>query len=82
MSEKQERLADDIRSAINRVSRENVSNTPDFILAEYLLSCLDAFEKASLAREKWYGQHLHIFGTTAEPRKPIGAPVSATSPQS
>ena len=45
-----------IRSAINRTSSENGSNTPDFILAQYLLDCLDAFDKASKAREKWYGR--------------------------
>lgn len=39
-------LAEDIRGAINRHSRENVSNTPDFILAAFLLECLEAYEKA------------------------------------
>lgn len=57
-------LADDIRAAINRRSRENVSNTPDFILAEYMLACLTAFETASLAREGWYGKSLTIGGYT------------------
>jgi hypothetical protein len=51
---------DDLKNAINRNSVENTSDTPDFILADYLLRCLDAFERASLAREKWYGTHLHI----------------------
>lgn len=48
-------LADDIRAAINRRSRENVSNTPDFILAEYMLACLNAFETAVGDRDGWYG---------------------------
>jgi len=48
-------LKAEIMSAINCASRENVSNTPDFILANYLLDCLTAFEKASNAREQWYG---------------------------
>jgi hypothetical protein len=55
-------LANEIRAAINRCSRENISNTPDFILAEYLLSCLAAFESASMRREEWYGRHLSIGG--------------------
>jgi hypothetical protein len=55
-------LANEIRAAINHCSRENVSNTPDFILAEYLLSCLAAFESASMRREEWYGHHLSIGG--------------------
>jgi hypothetical protein len=39
-------LASDIQHAINFHSAENGSNTPDFILAEYLLGCLAAFDKA------------------------------------
>ena len=45
---------------INRHSIENGSNTPDFILAEYLRTCLNAFNSASRAREKWYGRELEI----------------------
>lgn len=41
---------------INSYSKENGSNTPDFILAEYMSNCLDAFDKAVEAREKWYGR--------------------------
>lgn len=44
----------DIKRAINCASAENGSNTPDFILAEYLLDCLAVFDKAVSAREKWY----------------------------
>jgi hypothetical protein len=39
-----------------RASAENGSNTPDFILAQYLTSCLAAFDEAVNAREKWYGR--------------------------
>ena len=45
---------------INRYSLENESNTPDFILAEYLSSALGAFTRASTARERWYGKALRI----------------------
>lgn len=50
-------LSDDIRAAINRASREGPSNTPDFILADYLLLCLDSYERAVMARDLWYSQH-------------------------
>lgn len=50
----------ELESVINRFSKENDSNTPDFILANYLSMCLDAFNKTSLEREKWYGKSLHI----------------------
>jgi len=47
---------EDLRSAINRTSQENASNTPDFILAQYLKGCLDAFNTATQQRETWYGR--------------------------
>ncbi len=53
-------LRKEIETSINRASAENSSNTPDFILAEFLLDCLAAFDKASRAREKWYGKSLSI----------------------
>ena len=53
-------LKKEIERLINHYSRENNSNTPDFILAEYLNDCLEAFEKASKARENWYGVPLYI----------------------
>jgi hypothetical protein len=40
---------------INRYSKENGSNTPDFILAQYLVSCLAAYNETVVARAKWYG---------------------------
>lgn len=47
----------ELEVAINRYSRENGSNTPDFILAEYLANCLDAYDKALVAREMWYWRY-------------------------
>lgn len=47
-----------LASLINITSRENESNTPDFILAEMMHDCLRAFERASLRREDWYGRSL------------------------
>ena len=49
-------LLEDIQSAINRHSAENASNTPDFILAQYLERCLAAFDVAVQQRETWYGR--------------------------
>ncbi len=39
---------------INRHSMENGSDTPDFILAKYLKTCLDAFDAAVRRRTEWY----------------------------
>jgi hypothetical protein len=49
-----------LQSLLNRYSVENGSNTPDFILAQYMLASLKAFEAASLERERWYGKSLRI----------------------
>jgi len=43
-------LRKDIQWAINRNSAENGSDTPDFILADYLMDCLEAYNKAVTAR--------------------------------
>jgi len=44
----------DLEILINRNSMENESNTPDFILADYLEDCLNAFDKAVCRRSEWY----------------------------
>ena len=51
-----EDLAEKIRFVLNCASREGCSDTPDFILAEYMLSALECFETACRDREKWYGR--------------------------
>ncbi len=45
----------EIAKVINRFSKENESNTPDFILADYLASCMLAYNKAISERDRWYG---------------------------
>jgi hypothetical protein len=57
-------LEERIRSAINSLSAENDSNTPDFILASYLLDCLKAFNSATNARTKWYTPEANAEGRT------------------
>lgn len=47
---------EELQHLINRKSRECGSNTPDFILARYMLACLEAFEEATQRREQWYGR--------------------------
>jgi len=56
-------LVNDLAAAINRNSRENASNTPDFILASYLVECLKNYEGAVNARENWYGRPAPGYGT-------------------
>ena len=47
-----------IEEVINCHCKENESNTPDFILANYLCNCLDAFTLATKSRDKWYSVNL------------------------
>ena len=46
----------ELTSLLNRHSRENASNTPDFILAQFLEGCLATFATAVQQRENWYGR--------------------------
>ncbi len=43
----------ELAAVINKYSREGRSNTPDFILAGYLVNCLEAYEVAMEWREEW-----------------------------
>ncbi len=45
---------------INKYSKENDSDTPDFILARYLNEVLKNFNAAVLDREQWYGRQVHL----------------------
>lgn len=47
-------LVEDLRKVLNQHSVENASNTPDFILAEFLTGCLELWAKATKARDVWY----------------------------
>ena len=56
----------DLEALINQHSVENGSDTPDFILADYLQDCLFAWDKATCSREKWYGRAMKNHDLTAE----------------
>lgn len=47
---------DELEELINRYSMENGSNTPDFILAEYLSEQLALWDKVITRRERYYGR--------------------------
>lgn len=52
----------ELRSLLNRISAENMSNTPDFILADYMIECLNAFDKATRRAKDWsYPQRERLF---------------------
>lgn len=45
----------ELETLINKHSIENDSDTPDFILANYIKRTLETFGVAVNARDKWYG---------------------------
>jgi hypothetical protein len=52
----------ELTALLNRHSAENGSNTPDFILALYLLNCLDAYNKAVSQRDAGRSGYCPICG--------------------
>jgi hypothetical protein len=46
----------ELEMLLNKYSMENSSNTPDFILAQFMLESLASFNKALVARAEWYGR--------------------------
>ncbi len=44
----------ELEQLINIYSEENTSNTPDFILVQFILNCLAAYNLATQRREAWY----------------------------
>lgn len=53
---KEESFRKELTTLINRYSKENGSDTPDFMLADYLLGCLLVYDETVNRREKWYGR--------------------------
>lgn len=51
-------MSDDLRkeltALLNRHSAESGSDTPDWVLAQYLLDCLAGWDRAIVARQRWY----------------------------
>lgn len=47
---------EELCTLINKYSKENGSDTPDWILTEYLINCLDVFDMTVNQRETWYGR--------------------------
>ncbi len=45
-------FAQELTALINKHSLENTSNTPDYVLAAYLVNCLVDFNHAVNARER------------------------------
>lgn len=63
---------EELESLINRHCIEGGSMTPDYILADYLQSCLDLWNKTTRERDRWWDHNPTIGGESV---------VDATGPQ-
>lgn len=59
----------DLQDLINKHSMESFSDTPDFILAEFLSACLEVYDRTVARRENWHGRHV-----TSERGAPVITP--------
>lgn len=59
-------FAKELESLINRYSMESGSNSPDYILAEYLTNSLNNFHLATRHRDNWYGGKRSVINDQAE----------------
>lgn len=64
---------DELARLINKHSQENGSDTPDFLLASFLVGCLEVWNSQIRLREKWFGR--------AEQWTPVGGSGDAPIPQ-
>ncbi len=48
----------ELSELLNRYSKEHDSDTPDYLLSEYLVKTLDALNVAIKARQAWFHGHL------------------------
>lgn len=54
MEDNRDRFQQELADLINKYSKENGSDTPDFILAMYLVHCLETFDVVTQLRTDWY----------------------------
>jgi len=49
-------LEEDLAEVLNRHNQENASDTPDYLLARFLVRCLDAWNATQQERTAWYSR--------------------------
>ena len=54
--QRQVHFRNDLAELLNMYSQENGSNTPDYQLADYLIDCLRALNRAINIRSSWYNR--------------------------
>ncbi len=61
---------EELTALINKHNLENGSNTPDYILADYLNHCLAIFDSTVKERSRWYGENPKNLPPIAPPIEP------------
>lgn len=59
-AKRHEEFRKELAAVLNKYSMENGSNTPDFLLADYLIGCLRGLDTAIRMRDNWYGYRQFI----------------------
>jgi hypothetical protein len=61
---------------LNCNNMEAGSDTPDFILAQYLDGCLQVYDAVTVIRDKWYGLNQHMPCDGGDPQStPLPPPI-------
>ena len=66
-----EEFRKELEQLINKHSMESGSNTPDYILADYLCACLLAFNATVSVRGEWFGRVPEFKGIAVGPNPVI-----------
>ena len=56
----------ELSNLLNSYSMENGSDTPDYMLAQYLRNCLENYNRTIVMREKWFGRYSEDNGIILE----------------
>jgi len=67
----------ELAKAINKYCIENGSNTPDFVIADYLFECIRNLETAINDRAAWFGRYDKINESDPDPGEMDGDHESA-----
>lgn len=55
-------LEKEIENLMNKYNIDTITDTPDFIIAEYLMTCLRNYLVTKNKVEKWFGKRITING--------------------
>lgn len=57
-----ERIEKEITEIFNKYGLDTITDTPDYILADYVMTSLYAYLKTKEKTEKWFGKKITING--------------------